>query len=240
VLLSHPCAAAAPVGGVAQQRRSRRRARARAHPLSQPCLPTGTSAPHPDPLAGSGIIYCVSKKECQRVAGVLAGEGVSAGFYHAAVTPAKRRAVQTAWQAGASPSSHYRHCCVALRPSQHASPGHTRRLVTACRRAGGDRGHHRVRHGHRHAERALRRALLHARQRAGVLPGACSVLHDARCLQPSPNGSPQRCRRSGARGATGSPPSASSSTPRVTSTRCATWRASGRAAGSATTTAWTR
>ena len=55
-------------------------------------------------VSGSGIIYCVSKKETERVSSILEEAKIKSGFYHASVTPAKRRMVQNKWQKGASAS----------------------------------------------------------------------------------------------------------------------------------------
>ncbi|MBD2716153.1 DNA helicase RecQ [Microvirga sp. STR05] len=42
----------------------------------------------------SGIIYCLSRKQCETLAGKIQAKGVKAGFYHAGMTPNQRSAVQ--------------------------------------------------------------------------------------------------------------------------------------------------
>ncbi len=41
-----------------------------------------------------GIIYCLSKKECEIMARKLQDAKIKANFYHAALSPAKREKVQ--------------------------------------------------------------------------------------------------------------------------------------------------
>lgn len=48
-----------------------------------------------------GIIYCLSKKNCEDIAGKLKeGYGIKAQHYHAGMEPEDKKAVQKAWQAG--------------------------------------------------------------------------------------------------------------------------------------------
>lgn len=48
----------------------------------------------------SGIIYCLSRHECQAVAEALQEKGISAAWYHAAMSPNKRSEVQNDWSVG--------------------------------------------------------------------------------------------------------------------------------------------
>lgn len=49
----------------------------------------------------SGIIYCISKKECEHMAHLLSTKhGLQARFYHAGLSPEDRISVQTAWATG--------------------------------------------------------------------------------------------------------------------------------------------
>lgn len=48
----------------------------------------------------SGIIYCLSRDDCETVAAWLSAQGVSADFYHAGMPPAQRVLVQNSWQRG--------------------------------------------------------------------------------------------------------------------------------------------
>jgi bloom syndrome protein len=45
----------------------------------------------------SGIIYCLSKKDCESVASDLSQHGLSVDFYHAGLDASNRRRVQDAW-----------------------------------------------------------------------------------------------------------------------------------------------
>ncbi|VDQ09064.1 unnamed protein product, partial [Trichobilharzia regenti] len=45
----------------------------------------------------SGIVYCLSRRECDLVADELVGAGFQAAAYHAGMTDAQRRKVQQAW-----------------------------------------------------------------------------------------------------------------------------------------------
>ncbi|TMW65508.1 hypothetical protein Poli38472_008150 [Pythium oligandrum] len=47
-----------------------------------------------------GIVYCMTKQECEDVANYLFDRGVSADFYHAGQSNTDRQLVQEAWQAG--------------------------------------------------------------------------------------------------------------------------------------------
>jgi len=42
----------------------------------------------------SGIIYCLSRKQCETLAGKIQAKGIKAGFYHAGMTPNQRSTVQ--------------------------------------------------------------------------------------------------------------------------------------------------
>lgn len=48
----------------------------------------------------SGIIYCLSRKECEYMAKFLCSRGISAEFYHALVPPDTKEKVQLAWLNG--------------------------------------------------------------------------------------------------------------------------------------------
>ncbi|KYK64786.1 ATP-dependent DNA helicase, RecQ family protein, partial [Toxoplasma gondii TgCatPRC2] len=46
----------------------------------------------------SGIVYCLSRRECERVAeGLQRHAGISAGFYHAQLDAEKREEIQRDW-----------------------------------------------------------------------------------------------------------------------------------------------
>lgn len=52
----------------------------------------------------SGIIYCLSKKNCEATAGKLRDDyKINAHYYHAGMEPEKKKAVQKEWQAGEFP-----------------------------------------------------------------------------------------------------------------------------------------
>jgi len=46
----------------------------------------------------SGIIYCISRKNCEKLANQLSEYGISAEAYHAGLTPLKRRSIQSSWK----------------------------------------------------------------------------------------------------------------------------------------------
>jgi RecQ family ATP-dependent DNA helicase len=48
----------------------------------------------------AGIVYCMTKQECEDVANYLFDRGVSADFYHAGQSATDRQLVQEAWQTG--------------------------------------------------------------------------------------------------------------------------------------------
>ena len=48
----------------------------------------------------SGLIYCISKKECEKVSKALKKEKIKAGFYHAAISDEKRAKTQVRWMEG--------------------------------------------------------------------------------------------------------------------------------------------
>lgn len=48
----------------------------------------------------TGIIYCMTKKQCEETADFLRDCGLAADYYHAGMTQSDRRAVQASWQAG--------------------------------------------------------------------------------------------------------------------------------------------
>lgn len=58
-------------------------------------------AQHVAALAGAGIVYCLSRAECDTVAAALQAEAVTACPYHAGMGSAQRAAAQRAWQGGA-------------------------------------------------------------------------------------------------------------------------------------------
>jgi superfamily II DNA helicase RecQ len=64
--------------------------------------------------AASCIVYCVSKKECQRVAELCAEAGLLAGHYHAGLSITKRATVQAAWQKGVTPAVPPCLCVIAV------------------------------------------------------------------------------------------------------------------------------
>lgn len=45
----------------------------------------------------SGIIYCLSRKECDSTAELMSNEGIKAISYHAGLTDQKRNDVQMKW-----------------------------------------------------------------------------------------------------------------------------------------------
>lgn len=47
-----------------------------------------------------GIVYCLSRNDCEKVAGELSKQGISSHHYHAALEPDKKREVQADWQSG--------------------------------------------------------------------------------------------------------------------------------------------
>lgn len=47
-----------------------------------------------------GIIYCMSRKQCETLAKQLSERNINAAHYHAAMEPAAKRKVQTEWQQG--------------------------------------------------------------------------------------------------------------------------------------------
>ena len=48
----------------------------------------------------TGIIYCLSRKECEYMAKVLQNRGMSAAYYHAQINPAEKDRIQTEWLNG--------------------------------------------------------------------------------------------------------------------------------------------
>lgn len=48
----------------------------------------------------SGIVYCLSRKVCEKVAEALQERGIRAAFYHAGIETAKKAEVQQRWQSG--------------------------------------------------------------------------------------------------------------------------------------------
>lgn len=48
----------------------------------------------------TGIVYCLSRKECEYMAKVLNGKGIAADFYHARIPATQKDAVQTSWLKG--------------------------------------------------------------------------------------------------------------------------------------------
>lgn len=48
----------------------------------------------------TGIIYCLSRDKCERVATKLREKGLSAKHYHAKMDPSDKDRVQTEWQTG--------------------------------------------------------------------------------------------------------------------------------------------
>lgn len=51
-------------------------------------------------LNESGIVYCLSRKQCEMLATALTKYDISAGFYHASMTPDKKNQVQQDWLDG--------------------------------------------------------------------------------------------------------------------------------------------
>lgn len=45
----------------------------------------------------SGIVYCLSRKECDKLAADLSKSGISAGSYHAGLSDKDRESVQSNW-----------------------------------------------------------------------------------------------------------------------------------------------
>ena len=52
---------------------------------------------------GSGILYCSTRKECERFAEFFSGRGVPAKPYHAGLEPSKRESIQREWVTGKVP-----------------------------------------------------------------------------------------------------------------------------------------
>ncbi|GIL70438.1 hypothetical protein Vretimale_3595 [Volvox reticuliferus] len=52
------------------------------------------------PRGESGIVYCLTRKDCETVASELAGGGVPARHYHADMDPGPREAAHAAWSSG--------------------------------------------------------------------------------------------------------------------------------------------
>ncbi|KAG2491389.1 hypothetical protein HYH03_010180 [Edaphochlamys debaryana] len=52
------------------------------------------------PRGDSGIVYCLTRKDCEAVAAELAAGGVSARHYHADMEPGPREAAHTGWSQG--------------------------------------------------------------------------------------------------------------------------------------------
>jgi len=48
----------------------------------------------------TGIVYCLSRRECEYMSKVLQNRGISAAFYHAQIPAAEKDRIQTAWLAG--------------------------------------------------------------------------------------------------------------------------------------------
>ena len=48
----------------------------------------------------TGIIYCMTKMQCEEAADFLREKGMSADYYHAGMLQGDRRSVQAAWQMG--------------------------------------------------------------------------------------------------------------------------------------------
>ena len=48
----------------------------------------------------TGIIYCMTKRQCEEAADFLRDKGMSADYYHAGMLQGDRRSVQAAWQMG--------------------------------------------------------------------------------------------------------------------------------------------
>jgi superfamily II DNA helicase RecQ len=72
----------------------------------------------------SGIIYCLSKKECEAMARKLQAAKIQANFYHAGLSPAKREKVQRCasfWSSFVLLS--YSHSTAANAPSRRAGSG---------------------------------------------------------------------------------------------------------------------
>ena len=45
----------------------------------------------------TGVIYCLSKADCEEVAAALSAEGTHAEYYHAGLPPEERESVQQRW-----------------------------------------------------------------------------------------------------------------------------------------------
>jgi len=48
----------------------------------------------------TGIVYCLSRRECEYMSKVLQNRGIVAAFYHAQISTAEKDRIQTAWLAG--------------------------------------------------------------------------------------------------------------------------------------------
>ena len=48
----------------------------------------------------SGIIYCITKKDCEKVAQYLQKSEISAKYYHSGVGKAEKMNIQNEWQSG--------------------------------------------------------------------------------------------------------------------------------------------
>lgn len=51
-------------------------------------------------IGQSGIVYCLSRKNCESMAKFLLGKGISCGFYHAGLSDHKKKAIQDKWLEG--------------------------------------------------------------------------------------------------------------------------------------------
>ena len=70
--------------------------------------------------SAAAIVYCFSRKQCEGMAAYLQTEGLSAAAYHAGLTPKKRHAAQSDWQAGAHLAGCTRTIALLLLPADLA------------------------------------------------------------------------------------------------------------------------
>lgn len=59
-----------------------------------------TTCPFLSSQSQSGIVYCLSRKDCEQVCAELAAAGLAAAYYHADLDPADRQRAHGLWSNG--------------------------------------------------------------------------------------------------------------------------------------------